>query len=202
MNGWQKINSQVNTITIIKAINIIKESNISLMERRIVFQVDFFLFQNRMKGFHGSVIKRTALFTVRKSEAHPLSSRNILRRSILASTVAVKNNIIGIVLILPWICQCRNNKRTIHFSSITVTDDFSCTDIQNASKISPAMLYGVDICNIWKPYLIRFLSGKILIDQIFKFRMFILLIAVILEFSDSYRSDTKLFHKSWNTIYT
>lgn len=182
MNGWQIINSRVNAIKIIKAINIIKESDISLIERRIVFEVDFFLFQNRMEGFHGSVIKRTALFTVRKSEAHPLSSRNILRRSILASTVAVKNNIIWIVLILPWICQCRNNKRTIHFSSITVTDDFSCTDIQNASKISPAMLYGVDICNIWKPYLIRFLSGKILIDQIFKFRMFILLIAVILEF--------------------
>ncbi len=90
----------MNTITIIKAINIIKESDISFMERRIVFQVDFFLFQNRMKGFHGSVIKRTALFTVRKSEAHPLSSRNILRRSILTATVAVKNNIIVIVLIL------------------------------------------------------------------------------------------------------
>ena len=91
----------MNAIKIIKAINIIKESDISLIERRIVFEVDFFLFQNRMKGFHGSVIKRTALFTVRKSEAHPLSSRNILRRSILASTVAVKNNIIWIVLILP-----------------------------------------------------------------------------------------------------
>ena len=61
-----------------------------------------------------------------------------------------------------------------------------------------AIIAGTKACLLYtsKPYLIRFLSGKILIDQIFKFRMFILLIAVILEFSDSYRSDTKLFHKS------
>ena len=26
--------------------------------------------------------------------------------------------------------------------------DFSCTDIQNASKISPAIFYSVDICNV------------------------------------------------------
>ena len=47
MNGRQIINSRVNAIKIIKAINIIKESDISLIERRIVFEVDFFLFSKQ-----------------------------------------------------------------------------------------------------------------------------------------------------------
>ncbi len=102
MNGRQIINSRVNAIKIIKAINIIKESDISLIERRIVFEVDFFLFSKQNERIPWERYQKdAALFTVRKSEAHPLSDRNILRRSILASTVAVKNNIIWIVLILP-----------------------------------------------------------------------------------------------------
>ena len=36
-------------------------------------------------------------------------------------------------------------KKSIEYSSY---DDFSRTNIQNACKISPAMLYGMDICNI------------------------------------------------------
>lgn len=164
--------------------NIIKNADFSLIERRIVIQIYFFFLQNRMKWFHWSMIKRATFFTIRKSETHFLSSCNIFRWSILSATITVKNYITWITLIFPGFCQCWNNKRTIHFSSITVTNDFSCTNIQNTCKISPTMLYCVNICNVWQPYLVRFTGMKVLICQILKFGMLRLFIAVISEFSD------------------
>ncbi len=123
------------------------------IERNAVFEnVDFNYYKSIHKQrFHRSIIKRTAFFAVRKYKAHSICGSHVIGGSILRTKITVKNNVFGIVTAFPGFFKSGNNKRSVHFSSVAVSHDFSSANIENTSKIGPAVLNSVDICNVRKP---------------------------------------------------